>query len=83
MSDVRRDRRAKAGKVEKTEERDRSRRMPGLNVTEQDMGKSKTWETASCSVVTASFSAAFHPSHDAYKIPCKYGYIGYISVMLV
>ena len=32
--------------------------MPGLNVTEQDMGNN-------CSVVAASFSAAFHPSHDA------------------
>ena len=31
--------------------------MPGLNVTQQDTGTG--------SVVTASFSAAFHPSQDA------------------
>ena len=32
--------------------------IPGLNVTEQDMG-------TDCSVTTASFSVAFHPSQDA------------------
>ena len=33
--------------------------IPGLNVTEQDMG------TTDCSVATVSFSVAFHPSQDA------------------
>ena len=33
--------------------------MPGLNVTD------KTWGTTDCSVVAASFSAAFYPSQGA------------------
>ena len=36
--------------------------IPDLNVTEQ-----LTWGTTDCSVVAASFSAAFHPSHEIQK----------------